>query len=390
MSLGVSVRRRTQPRRVHCATSFSLREARHIVRDLFEPKPLVYWCDFLVSLALGGASFALVRRVESQPLAALLWIVSVLAIYRAALFIHELSHLRDKSMRSFHFAWNLLYGIPFLMPSFLYSTHWTHHVRKHYGTPGDGEYLPLATGPAANIFWYLSQSFVIPLLAIVRFLLLTPLSWCSASLRRIVRQRASSMIIDPSYVRPLPTRDELRGWRLQEAAVFAYLVAIVTLLALGRLPLAFVAQAYATAVAVIILNAVRTLAAHRYLHGDGELTFLEQLLDSLNYPNWPLLSDLWAPVGLRFHALHHLFPSLPYHALAEAHRRLMAELPEDSPYRQTLSPGLWWSLRALWRRRGRRRPPGDIRVPRRRASRVLPAPTTTPFVPQGVPPDRAT
>jgi fatty acid desaturase len=346
----VRSRRATNRRTMsHCATHFSLRDARRVVSDLFEPRPLVYWADFLVSLAVGEACFLLVRRVVSLPLVALLYVASVLAIYRAALFIHELAHLRAKSLRWFHVAWNVLYGVPFLVPSFLYTTHWSHHVRKNYATEADGEYLPLASGPAGNIFWYLSQSFFIPFLAIIRFLVLTPLAWCSAGLRRWVRQRASSMIIDPSYVRPLPTRVELRGWRLQEAAVFVYLVAVAGLLVAGRLPLAFLVQAYATAVGVIMLNAVRTLAAHRYLYGGEEVTFLEQLLDSLNYPNWPLVSGLWAPVGLRFHALHHLFPSLPYHALAEAHRRLMAELPPDSPYRQTVSPGLWWSLRTLWR-----------------------------------------
>jgi fatty acid desaturase len=100
---------------------------------------------------------------------------------------------------------------------------------------------------------------------------------------------------------------------------------------------------------VLTLNGLRTLGAHRYTNTGGEVTFLDQLLDSVNYPNRPFISALWAPVGLRFHALHHLFPSMPYHNLAQAHRRLMAELPADSPYRQTESPGLAMSLVQLWR-----------------------------------------
>lgn len=88
--------------------------------------------------------------------------------------------------------------------------------------------------------------------------------------------------------------------------------------------------------------------AHHYTNDGGELTFVDQLLDSVNYPNHPLFSELWAPVGLRFHALHHLFPSLPYHNLAKAHRLLMAHLPPDSPYRQTESPSLTASLLQLW------------------------------------------
>jgi len=50
-----------------------------------------------------------------------------------------------------------------------------------------------------------------------------------------------------------------------------------------------------------------------------------------------VLPLLWAPVGLRYHALHHLLPNLPYHSLGAAHRRLLAQLPADSPYRATAS-----------------------------------------------------
>jgi fatty acid desaturase len=108
--------------------------------------------------------------------------------------------------------------------------------------------------------------------------------------------------------------------------------------------------AYLLTAMVLFFNALRTLGAHRYLHDGEELTFVEQLLDSVNYPRRPFLTSLWMPVGLRFHALHHLFPSMPYHHLPAAHERLMAELPADSPYRLTESPSLTASLWQLWRR----------------------------------------
>ncbi len=130
---------------------------------------------------------------------------------------------------------------------------------------------------------------------------------------------------------------------------FLWTATIAVLLTTGIVPIGFLITAYLLSVFVLTLNGLRTLGAHRYTNAGGEMTFIEQLLDSINYPRRPLISELWAPVGLRFHALHHLFPSLPYHNLSVAHARLMAELPADSPYRLTESDSLVSSLLQLWR-----------------------------------------
>ncbi len=350
--------------------SFSLAEARHIVRDLFTPNPWIFWTDFLVSLGIGGIFFGLVRHLPPwmplKPVAGVVcFVVSCLLYYRCALFIHEIVHIRTGTFRVFRVVWNLLCGIPFLLPSFTYYTHLDHHRRKQYGTKEDGEYLSLGRQSPWAIVYYLSQSFVVPGLVVLRFLVLTPLTWLVPPVRRWVYQRMSSLVMDPSYVRPLPARDVLRVWRLQELGCFLFCVAAGVLLYRGAqpgadpdgpmpelhgvLPLSILVQAYATGVFIVLLNEIRTLGAHRFLNDGREMTFVEQLVDSVNYPRRPWLTCLWAPVGLRFHALHHLFPSLPYHNLAEAHRRLMAELPADSPYRQTIGESLTGALVQLWR-----------------------------------------
>ena len=60
------------------------------------------------------------------------------------MFVHEIVHLPEKKFVAFRVVWNLLCGIPFLVPSFTYYTHLDHHRRKTFGTKHDGEYLPLS------------------------------------------------------------------------------------------------------------------------------------------------------------------------------------------------------------------------------------------------------
>jgi fatty acid desaturase len=92
--------------------------------------------------------------------------------------------------------------------------------------------------------------------------------------------------------------------------------------------------------ATIVFNQIRTLVAHLW-ENDGEVvSTTAQFLDSVNVPPPNVVSALWAPVGLRYHATHHLLPGLPYHALGEAHRRLTAKLAPESTYNKASYNGL--------------------------------------------------
>lgn len=340
---------------------FSLAESRNLVRDLFEPKPWIYWTDFLVSITIGHVFYGLVRGVFAIPslppaaqyaISAMAFIVSSLAYYRAVMFTHELVHLRSGTFTGFRIVWNLLCGIPFLVPSFTYYTHLDHHRRKHYGTKHDGEYLPWGQRNVWHLVFYLSQVFIVPVLGVFRFLVLTPLTWLHPAIRDWVHRHASSMIVDPMYIRPLPTRQDLRIIRLQEAACFAWClgVAVIPPVFLGRWPWPFLLQGYCTAVVILTINSIRTLGAHRWANDGREMTFVEQMLDSVNVGKSTIAAELWGPIGLRFHALHHVFPSMPYHEMAKAHERLMKQLPPDSAYHKTVEPNLTSALIDLWKR----------------------------------------
>lgn len=341
-------------------SEFSLSQARRIVGDLFVPNERIFWRDFVAAMGTADLLFMGVAFLPTLlpkmgwavwGLQAIGFVIYSLLYYRCAMFIHELVHIRRDRFTAFRAAWNLFCGTVFLTPTFVYYTHLDHHRRKDFGTKRDGEYMPLACRPRWETIGFLMQSFVIPPLAFFRFLVLTPLTWLSPALRRVVHQRASSMIMDPSYIRPLPTPKDLRVIRLQEAMCFAWCATIVVSLATVLRPWAtpLLVQGYATSVFIIMLNALRTTGAHRWDNAEGEMTFAAQIRDSVNYPKgW--LPELWAPTGTRFHSLHHMLPALPYHAMREAHERLMRELPEGALYRQTNEDSLWSALRYLWLR----------------------------------------
>lgn len=340
------------------ASAFSLTEARGIVRDLFTPRESIYWADFLTTILIGHLCFGLTRflfdiRLEPLWLRLSLQVVTFsvqcACYYRAVMFVHEIVHLPERKFTAFRVVWNLLCGIAFLVPSFTYQTHLDHHRRKLFGTEHDGEYVPLASLSPWWIALYLSQCVWVPVLGLLRFGVLTPLLWVCPPLRRLVHQRASSLVMDPAYLRPLPTAGEWWLIRLQELTCFLVIAtcAIAAPVFLNRWPLPLLVHAYATAVVLIFLNSVRTLAAHRYSSEGRETTFVEQMLDSINLDNDSLLAVLINPVGLRYHATHHLFPSLPYHNIRAAHQRLLAELPADSPYRRTVEHSLLAVIRDL-------------------------------------------
>ncbi|GKS68038.1 fatty acid desaturase [Nitrosomonas sp. PY1] len=331
---------------------FPLREAHHLVRDLMTPNPWIYWIDFTVHITLGWTAFftALLSPLFS------LWqigsfIVAVLALYRSAIFVHELAHLKKGTFQNFRLVWNALSGIPFMIPSFMYDgVHNDHHKPDVYGTRADGEYLPFAVSKPAEMIIYVLLSFLIPLLLVFRYLILTPLSYLIPPLRKIIWERASSLTIDPTYRRSENAIRNDLNWRQQELATFLFVAIVAILMIIDVIPYSLLILWYLVAVTVFMLNSLRTLAAHAYRNpGDHKMTLADQYLDSINIPGNFLTTPLWAPVGLRYHATHHLFMSMPYHNLGTAQRRLVNGLTDNTQYLKTVRNGLWDALQQIWR-----------------------------------------
>jgi fatty acid desaturase len=310
-----------------------IRAAAELTRDLVVPRAGIYWSDFFASALLGYG--ALAWTILAIPLWSAIAgaIVAILALYRAGSFIHELTHLKPGAVPLFRTGWNLLIGVPLLIPSFLYeNVHSLHHARTRYGTAEDPEYLPLALMKPHTLLLFMGAAALAPLAVLLRFAVLAPLSALFPPVRQLVVQRYSALSINPSFRRRPPEGAFRQHWIIVETIASVWAIGLLVSVATGIVPLRAFVIFLAIISGTVILNQVRTLVAHLW-ENDGEpISVTAQYLDSVNVPPPATLPALWAPVGLRYHAIHHLLPGLPYHALGEAHRRLSAALPADSAY----------------------------------------------------------
>ena len=318
-----------------------IKAAAKLTRDLNVPKTGIYWADMLGSGLLGYAGLFGAMFLRPTWLAVAAGIVAVLALYRAGSFIHELTHIKKGAVSGFRFTWNLIVGVPLMVPSFMYEgVHNQHHAKRYYGTVDDPEYLPLALMHPWTLPLFLIVAVLAPIGMLIRFGLLAPLSLLSPRLRSVVVGRYSGLQINPRFVRPKPEGEFARDWAWQETACSLWAIALIAMVSIGVIPLRDFLIFLGVASGVMFLNQVRTLVAHLWENEGEPMSVTAQFLDSVNVPPPATLPALWAPVGLRYHALHHLLPGVPYHNLGEAHRRLCRDLDASSVYHASTHRGL--------------------------------------------------
>jgi fatty acid desaturase len=175
-----------------------LKAAANLTRDLNVPNSAIYWTDMLASAALGYATLFGAMVLRPTWLAVVSGLIAVLALYRAGSFIHELTHIKKGAVRGFRFTWNLIVGVPLLVPSFMYEgVHNQHHAKRYYGTIDDPEYLPLALMHPWTLPVFLIAAALAPIGMLIRFGILAPLSLLSPKLRAVVVGRYSGLQINP-------------------------------------------------------------------------------------------------------------------------------------------------------------------------------------------------
>ena len=328
-----------------------MKELTLLVRDLRQPRPLVYWLDLIGSVVAVHVGLLLSGPLLQGHLIIAIagFALAVLALYRASYFNHEIAH-QSRRLPGFELVWNLLVGIPLQIPSFLYSDHRNHHSVQSFATEYDAEYFAPRFRGIRGAAALLACSFLLPFAYAARFALIAPAAWLVPSIRTWADTRVSSIGLIGLSSRAPPGDSERWQWRVQEVACFCYLAVSLAGLITGILPFELVLRFYAVVVCVLALHGVRIMAGHRYEADANARSLMDQLLDSFNFPQ-NFLTRMIMPVGFHLHALHHIFPSLPYHNMEEAHRRILAALPADSPYHSVSSPSFFRAAAAFLTRR---------------------------------------
>jgi fatty acid desaturase len=214
-----------------------------------------------------------------------------------------------------------------------------------YGTAQDPEYMPFG-GKKGAIVFFVAHSLLLPVLLALRFLVLSPFGLLFTPFHRFLETHASSLSMNLGYLRRVSPAERSAMITLEIMILVIWAIPI-TLAILGILPWKVFAIWYAVMALIMVTNSLRTLAAHCYRSNGESMSLDNQLLDSVDVPG-AFWTAIWAPVGLRYHALHHYFPSMPYHNLSIAHQRLVVALPSDAAYCRSIRSSLWDSLRSLW------------------------------------------
>ncbi|MGL4229798.1 MAG: fatty acid desaturase [Casimicrobium sp.] len=323
-------------------TNLSIREIRDAMSDLRTPSIYIYVLDIALCALLGWTAF-FGFVIIGTPWRYVCLAISACALYRGLSFIHEFVHQRELSLP--RALWHIGVACPLLFPLSLYATvHSVHHSHTAYGSEIDGEYDPIVGHP---ISWAIKGLLLLPLLPIglfARFAVLSPVAIASRSWRNRLIPRAVHLTLRQPFVAPAPKWGYREMIEESIASGCCWFLMIHTWFFGWTLLVSWCVLI----VCMAFLNHFRMLGStHLYrLELKGRDT-ASQISDSMNVIGGGPVTWLICPVGLRYHALHHLVPFVPYHNLAKAHRRLEARLIPTHPYFEAAVENLWRGIRRV-------------------------------------------
>ncbi|WP_412471875.1 fatty acid desaturase family protein [Halobacteriovorax sp. RT-1-4] len=288
------------------------------------------WFDLLSNALIGWSAFF----YTCFHFNIFTFILAIFFIYRGTILVHEVSHIAKK-VKGYRTAFNILFGWPNAYPVYLGDAHLFHHGKKTYGTERDPEYKYISEFRFLTLTRPFLASVALPIIQVIRFGIL-PLTYIflNTEQKKWVYQNISTLAFSMDYKRPIRNeKKDIARMVRNDLMCVLYKVAIGLLIFLEVLPVQTIWIWFSIVVISSTLNMYRALFNHLYTNESlVPMTWEEHLLDTVTIESG--LSSFFIFVnGLNYHAIHHLFPELPYTNLAAAHKELMEKLPADHIYK---------------------------------------------------------
>jgi fatty acid desaturase len=306
-----------------------------------------YWLDIAITIILSWPLFFYASFTEGT-LSLLSFLVSIFAIYRGTIFIHEVAHF-DKDIKGFKHVFNIFFGWANCFPAYLYTPHFFHHGKKTYGTPKDPEYQYLEKNKVVTLLGPIIIAIFIPLFHVFRFALI-PLLYPLLSKKAVfyIFENYSTLIMNPNYKRKQRYENELTEMKFNDLMCALYKWIPLILISLEILPIKSLYLYVLALYCAMVLNMYRAKFNHRYKNPNVPMSDMGQLLENVTVEGG-ILSELWSPTALRFHTIHHIVQDIPYHNLKKAHEKLKQELPKTHPYFKTVEKSFFTAWTSHYR-----------------------------------------
>jgi fatty acid desaturase len=266
----------------------------------------------LIHLALHLGAFllliALVVWLSPRPLAAFLASIMLGAVW-ASLFapFHEFTHQTPFKSRRLNFIGAWLTGVPFGMAPMVYRDfHFAHHRYTHYldKDPELSGAMPTFAGwPTAASGW----AYMIAGLWLM---------WLKVRLMFRLALSSADAEMPPPFDDP-----ELRSTFIQESRIVAVAWASLPLLALSGIRGA--GWILFALIPCHVFQAIWLTAEHTGLPHEGTILDRTRTVHTPEFISW----WLW---NMNYHAEHHAWPSIPWHALPSAHQHVATKLSHQS------------------------------------------------------------
>ncbi|WP_419172451.1 fatty acid desaturase family protein [Halobacteriovorax sp.] len=287
------------------------------------------WFDLIINAVIGWSAFF----YTCFHFNIISFLLAIFFIYRGTLLVHEVSHIAKK-IKGYRLAFNLLFGWPNAYPVYLGDAHLFHHGKRTYGTTRDPEYKYISSFDFLTLLRPFFSSLLLPFIQIIRFGIY-PLSYLFLNKEQRIwtYQNISTLAFSMDYKRPYRKEEEISRMIRNDLMCMLYKFVIGCAIYLSILPFEIIWVWYSVVVISSTLNMYRALFNHLYTNESlTPMGWEDHLLDTVTIESGPSSFFIFVN-GLNYHAIHHLFPELPYTNLAKAHRELMQKLPDDHIYK---------------------------------------------------------